>query len=169
MSLAKPKEEDLSQDVQHDEGLDKHERDLEPQQMGVFDKLSVWQAAKLYRKIGLVCFLAAFSASLDGYQGESHPAHRQRTCLTLTGSFNGSVVSNKGFIRQFNPGNTILDAKWVSAWGGTASAAQCLSQVAISFISDKFGRRLALWTTWLLLTAVGARCTSWPVCILIFI
>jgi hypothetical protein len=60
------------QDVQQDDGIDvKHDKDFEPQQIQAFDKLSVWQAAKLYRKIGLVCFLAAFSASLDGYQGMS--------------------------------------------------------------------------------------------------
>jgi hypothetical protein len=69
MSVVKPDHEDPMRDVQHEEVLDKHERDLEPQQIQAFDKLSVWQAAKLYRKIGLICFLAAFSASLDGYQG----------------------------------------------------------------------------------------------------
>ena len=58
------------QDIQHDDDVDhKQERDYEPQQIQAFDKLSVWQAAKMYRKIGLVCFMAAFSASLDGYQG----------------------------------------------------------------------------------------------------
>lgn len=48
-----------------------------------------------------------------------------------------------------------MNAKWVSAWGGTASAAQCLAQVAISFVSDRYGRRVALWTTWIFLTAVS--------------
>jgi len=58
------------QDIQHEDVVDdKHYKDFEPQQIQAFDKLSVWQAAKMYRKIGLVCFLAAFSASLDGYQG----------------------------------------------------------------------------------------------------
>jgi len=92
----------------------------------------------MYRKIALVCWLAAFSASLDGYQGH----------------FNGSIVSNKGFIRQFSPpGTTILNAKWVSAWGGIASTTQCLAQIAMVFVSDKFGRRIALWCTWVLLAA----------------
>lgn len=52
-----------------DEGIEK-DRELEPAQIQALDKLSVWQAAKVYRKIGLFCFIAAFSASLDGYQGE---------------------------------------------------------------------------------------------------
>lgn len=45
--------------------------DDEKLQVSKFDKLSVWKAAWLYRKIGMFCFLAAFSASLDGYQGSS--------------------------------------------------------------------------------------------------
>lgn len=76
--------------------------------------------------------------------------------LIIIGSFNGSIVSNKGFIRQFAPpGTIILDAKWVSAWGGTASSAQFLAQVGIAFASDMLGRRNALWITWVLLTAVS--------------
>jgi len=150
------------QDIQHDDDVDhKQERDFEPQQIQAFDKLSVWQAAKMYRKIGLVCFMAAFSASLDGYQGMSELTKALRkNYADNQGSFNGSIVSNKGFIRQFDPGAKVMNAKWVSAWGGTASAAQCLAQVAISFVSDKFGRRVALWTTWIFLTAVGDLMTS---------
>lgn len=34
------------------------------------DKLTPFQAAWRFRRIGFFCFLAAFSASLDGYQGE---------------------------------------------------------------------------------------------------
>jgi hypothetical protein len=72
------------QDVQHDDDVDnKQEKDSEPQQIQAFDKLSVWQAAKMYRKIGLVCFLAAFSASLDGYQGKFYlsESRRRRTLI----------------------------------------------------------------------------------------
>lgn len=35
------------------------------------DQLSVWQALKLYKRAAAFCFLAALTASLDGYQGES--------------------------------------------------------------------------------------------------
>lgn len=57
--------------TEHIQDIDNKERDIEAPQIQSFDKLSVWQAAKLYKRIGFFCFLAAFSASLDGYQGTS--------------------------------------------------------------------------------------------------
>lgn len=52
-----------------------HEKPVEaadhvPIQLMAVDKLSVWQAVWLYKRIGLFCFLASLTASLDGYQGE---------------------------------------------------------------------------------------------------
>ena len=134
-------------DVDHQEGVDdKMDDKLSPVglQAQSSDRLSVWQAAKMYRKVGLFCFLAAFSASMDGYQG----------------SFHGSIVSNKGFIRQFrtNPTATVLDGKWVGIWGGIASMAQTLSQFGVVFVSDRFGRRVTLWCTWIILVAVSLCC-----------
>lgn len=39
-------------------------------QTQALDKLTPFQAAWRYRRIGAFCFLAAFSAGLDGFQGE---------------------------------------------------------------------------------------------------
>jgi hypothetical protein len=61
------------------------QRDEPKVQRQAVDTMTVRQAAWAYRKVGLFCLLAAFSASLDGYQG----------------SLNGSITSNQGFIRQF--------------------------------------------------------------------
>lgn len=78
------------------------------------DDLSIWQSVKSYKLISTVAMLAAFSASLDGYQ------------ITL----NGGIVSNKGFIAQFAAaGTTVLAGKWVSAWGGIQSTGQTLGQI----------------------------------------
>lgn len=75
----------------------------------------------------------------------------------ILGHFNGSIVANKGFIQQFAPpGTLILDAKWVSIWGGMQSTMQCLAQIACVFVTDRFGRRLALWLTWVLLCGVSS-------------
>lgn len=46
------------------------ERDIIPVQRLSDDQLSVWQALKLYKRAAAFCFLAALTASLDGYQGE---------------------------------------------------------------------------------------------------
>lgn len=104
------------------------------------DNLAIYQALKTYRWTAVICMAAAFSASLDGYQGH----------------LNSSIVSNKGFIRQFAPaGSKILDAKWVALWGGTSSAGQTIAQFAMVYITDYLGRKAALWTTFLLLTGVS--------------
>ena len=45
-------------------------------------------------------------------------------------NLNGGIISNAGFIKQFsNPGTTIIDSKYVSAWGGIQSAGQFVGQV----------------------------------------
>ena len=51
---------------------DVKERDEPAVQRQELDKLTVFQAARRYRKVGLLCLIAAFSAALDGYQGEPY-------------------------------------------------------------------------------------------------
>ncbi len=58
------------------------------------DRLSVFQAMKVYKRAVAVAMLAAFSASLDGY----------RESCTISGliseiNLNGSIIANKGFIQ----------------------------------------------------------------------
>lgn len=48
-------------------------RDEVKVQRQAVDKLSVRQAAWQYRRVALFCLIAAFSASLDGYQGRLYP------------------------------------------------------------------------------------------------
>lgn len=78
------------------------------------DDLSVWQSISRFKRVGSIAMIAAFSAALDGYQ------------INL----NGGIVSNKGFIRQFaTTGTTIIDGKYISAWGGIQSAGQTIGQI----------------------------------------
>lgn len=52
-------------------------------------------------------------------------------------NLNGGIVANKGFIRQMaNPGTTIIDSKYVSAWGGIQSAGQFFGQVVSARLSN---------------------------------
>ena len=45
-------------------------------------------------------------------------------------NLNGGIVANKGFIRQMAaPGTTVIQGKYISAWGGIQSAGQFLGQV----------------------------------------
>jgi hypothetical protein len=45
-------------------------------------------------------------------------------------NLNAGIVSNKGFIRQMaSPGTTIIQGKYISAWGGIQSTGQTLGQI----------------------------------------
>ncbi|RSH79596.1 uncharacterized protein EHS24_009246 [Apiotrichum porosum] len=89
-------------------------RDLEstatdpPPLASAFVNLNKWQATRTFWRATLCCFFAGFCVLMEGYQA----------------SLSGSVVSNSGFIHQFGTvisadGKKSLDARYVSAWGGT--------------------------------------------------
>ncbi|KAJ5560572.1 hypothetical protein N7513_002971 [Penicillium frequentans] len=97
------------------------------------DDLSVWQTLRQFKFISLVAMAASFSASLDGYQI----------------SLNGGVVSNKGFIAQFaSPGTSIIPGPYVSAWGGIQSAGQTIGQILLQYVTEAYGRKIALYLIW---------------------
>jgi len=66
---------DIKPEVMHTEDVE-YDEDTKPQVQHVvqmkssLDDLSTWQAIKRYKRICIICMLAAFSASLDGYQSE---------------------------------------------------------------------------------------------------
>ncbi|KAL3466115.1 general substrate transporter [Aspergillus heterothallicus] len=105
----------------------------EPLMRSNLDNLSVWEGLLRYKTVTMIAMAAAFSASLDGYQ------------INL----NGGVVSNKGFIRQMEPDTLIIDGKYVSAWGGIQSAGQTVGQILLQYVTERLGRKMALYVIWL--------------------
>lgn len=102
------------------------------------DELPVWQAVRAYKKMCTLCFIAAASAALDGYQ------------INLS----GGIVANKGFILQMSGnGANVIPGQYVSAWGGIQSAGQFFGQVSLPPVTDKFGRKVAFYVMWVVLTA----------------
>ncbi|KAK7430478.1 hypothetical protein QQZ08_002997 [Neonectria magnoliae] len=102
------------------------------------DDLGVWTTVWRYKMVGAIAMSAAFSAALDGYQ------------INL----NGGIVSNKGFIQQMaSKGTTIIEGKYISAWGGIQSAGQTIGQILLQFATERFGRKVALYIIWLVLVA----------------
>jgi sugar porter (SP) family MFS transporter len=104
------------------------------------DDISVWQSVWLYKRVGVISMIAAFAASLDGYQ------------INL----NGGIIANKGFIKQFaNAGKTTtattIPAPYVSAWGGIQSAGQFFGQVLLQYATERLGRKPALLIIWVTL------------------
>lgn len=68
------------------------------------DDMTWWKTLVTFKRVVLVAGIAGFTAATDGYQNQ----------------MNGSIVSNKGFIRQFSGGGTKLDPSHVSAFVGCA-------------------------------------------------
>ncbi|KAG8631596.1 hypothetical protein KVT40_000736 [Elsinoe batatas] len=101
------------------------------------DDLSIWQSLLKHKLVVSIAMVAAFCAALDGYQI----------------SLNAGIVSNKGFIRQMStPGTTIINSKYISAWGGIQSAGQTLGQIFLQYGTEGLGRKPALLILWVFLT-----------------
>lgn len=71
-------------------------------------------------------------------------------------NLNGSIIANKGFIRQFGTvrsatGVLSLDPKHVSVWGGIQSVGQVVGMTSLSFVSDRFGRKKTLGVIWFIM------------------
>jgi hypothetical protein len=86
--------------VQHVEDYDggSEKRDASrPPMMTRLDGMGIGRAALLYKRILLVCMLAGFSASLDGYRKHSPASSRIAALLKSAEiNLNGSIISNIG-------------------------------------------------------------------------
>lgn len=63
-------------------------------------------------------------------------------------NLNGGIIANKGFVKQFaTPGTTVIQGKYVSAWGGIQSAGQFFGQVVRNtYLLDMFESQLTVLT-----------------------
>ncbi|CAK7233720.1 hypothetical protein SCUCBS95973_008691 [Sporothrix curviconia] len=102
------------------------------------DEMGIWRTVVRHKRVGFIAMTAAFCASLDGYQ------------INL----NGNIVANKGFVRLMaSPGTTIINAKYVAAWGGIQSTGQAIGQILLQYVTEGYGRKPALLIIWVILTA----------------
>ncbi|KAH6950307.1 hexose transporter [Ilyonectria sp. MPI-CAGE-AT-0026] len=125
------------------------------QAMTGFETLTLRETALKFKLCSAVCFAAAFSAATDGFQI----------------GINASIVANKGFVAEFatktnEEGELYLESPILSGWGSIMSVGQILGMVTLPFISNRFGRKIAMYTYWCILalsvlTESVAR--TWPV------
>lgn len=116
--------------VVHEDNVAQDELRQAQQTRTAEDDLPIWQAVQRYKLVTVVAMLAAFSASLDGYRKDCMSSGFRSLTLMAEISLNGGIVSNKGFIKQFAAaGTTVIDGKYVSAWGGIQSTGQTLGQI----------------------------------------
>ena len=71
---------------------------------------------------------------------------------------NAGILANAGFVQQFGnttdaKGKTVLASNVIAAWGSILPVGQVVANVAVPFLSARFGRKAAMFTCWLILTA----------------
>jgi len=101
-----------------------------------YDQMTVGQALWAFRTATFYSFLVFTGYTIDGFE------------VTMA----GSIVSNKGFIQQFGSaganGTYALDTTWVAAWGAIINVGQIIAMTHVSWVADRFGRRMVLWMSW---------------------
>ncbi|KAM0334537.1 hypothetical protein ACHAQA_001567 [Verticillium albo-atrum] len=114
----------------------------EGQGLSGYESLTVLQTIMKFQYLSLMCVLASLSAAAEGYQ------------ISLV----GNIIANPGFAQQFGTernenGDMALASSVISLWGAMASLGQLVGQVAISFISNRFGRKIAMYSLWIIIAS----------------
>ncbi|CAK7218381.1 hypothetical protein SBRCBS47491_003490 [Sporothrix bragantina] len=123
-----------------------------------YETLTPWETVKTFKISSLACFAAAFSAATDGYQV----------------GMNSGIVANAAFIKQFantvsTTGQPALASPVLAGWSSIQSVGQIIGMVALSFVSSRFGRKVAMYTYWTILAcsivaeSVGRSWQAWLV------
>ena len=77
----------------------------------------------------------------------------------------GSIIVNKGFIKQFGSrdeaGVLALDPVWVSAWGAIINVGQICTVPWISLLANRKGRKPAFYLCWLSFVIVSLKRRKW--------
>ncbi|KAL5328254.1 hypothetical protein ACEPPN_001752 [Leptodophora sp. 'Broadleaf-Isolate-01'] len=112
------------------------------QALSGYENLSVWQTVWKFKICSFLCFLASISAAAEGYQ------------ISLM----GNIIANPGFARQFGTqigadGEKVLASSVMSVWGSVGPTFQMIGQLSIAFVSNRFGRKNAMFFFWVTLLA----------------
>ncbi|KAJ9419807.1 hypothetical protein FOXG_15485 [Fusarium oxysporum f. sp. lycopersici 4287] len=104
-----------------------------------YEGLTPWETIKKFKMNAAVCFAVTLSAATDGYQ------------IGLI----GNIIANSGFVEQFGTQHTeegvVLASSVLSAWNSIGSGGQVVGMVTLPFLSDRFGRKAAMYWLWFLL------------------
>ncbi|KAH8819236.1 sugar transporter [Xylogone sp. PMI_703] len=131
------------------------EAEAKGQGISGYETLTLWQTVKAFKVNAAICFMVTFSAAADGYQI----------------GMNGNIIANPGFVKQFATrsnaaGDPVLASPILSGWSSIMSIGQIIGMTTIPFLSDRFGRKAAMYWYWFIL-AMSILCESvarsWPV------
>ncbi|KAL6235919.1 hypothetical protein BDW75DRAFT_229962 [Aspergillus navahoensis] len=105
-----------------------------------YEHLTVLVTIKTFKLASLMCFAMAFSAATDGYQI----------------GINASIIANKGFVARFatqtsGDGSPALASPILGGWSSIMSCGQIIGMTSLPFLSSRYGRKVAMYTYWLVL------------------
>ncbi|PVH79891.1 MFS general substrate transporter [Cadophora sp. DSE1049] len=122
----------------HDED-GQQKRATDPVLKSSLDDLGILKTVRRFWKAVLVCNLMCIAAGADGYQ------------IVL----NGNIIANQGFINhmgfQNEAGVYQLNAQYTALWGAMQSLGQLTGMVLLNPISDLIGRKMTMYTLWIIL------------------
>ncbi|KAH7161982.1 general substrate transporter [Dactylonectria estremocensis] len=95
-----------------------------------YETLSVWETIKAFKMNSLICFLVTLSAATDGLIG--------------------NIIAEPGFVEKLgtqrnDDGDVVLSSPVMSVWGSLGSGGQIIGMVTLPFLSDRFGRKTAMY------------------------
>ncbi|KAH7356508.1 general substrate transporter [Rhexocercosporidium sp. MPI-PUGE-AT-0058] len=101
-----------------------------------YDELSIPRTVWVFKRVVLV--------SLAVYTGY--------VCEGFELGAGGSIVANKGFIKQFGTtggtGVRALDPTWLSTWSALLNVGQIVTFTHISWFADRYGRKASFYLAW---------------------
>ncbi|KAJ4243680.1 hypothetical protein NW757_011107 [Fusarium falciforme] len=116
-----------------------------------YETLGVWKTVMAFKMNSLICFLVTFSAATDGYQ-IAYLVH-------LSDHGTAANLTN-------DKGETVLASSSISTWAAIGSVGQIVGMTTLPFLSDKYGRKIAMYWYWLLLAisvAIEGIAQDWKV------
>ncbi|KAL4879555.1 general substrate transporter [Aspergillus karnatakaensis] len=107
-----------------------------------YEHLTPIQTVKMFKFATLMCVIASLCAGTEGYQAV----------------MNGSILANVGFVRQFatkadETGKPYLESPIITGWSMIMTIGQMIGLAGTPFISSHFGRKKAMYATWVFLVA----------------
>jgi MFS family permease len=84
---------------------------------------------------------------------------------------NGNIIANPGFVKQFATqvnaaGDHVLASPILSGWSSIMSVGQIIGMTTLPFLSDRFGRKAAMFYYWFVLAIsilLESVARNWPV------
>jgi MFS family permease len=125
-----------------------------------YETLTWWETVMMFKTTVAICFLVTFSAATDGYQIGYRNIFPPHLPIDVNSdywvSINGNIIANPGFVKQFatatdSDGKLYLTSPILAGWSSIQSVGQIIGMTHLTFVSDRWGRKVAMYWYWFIL------------------